>query len=86
MTKRIGALILLAGLMTLSVGLFEILRDNHFEVTYAMYDWWSAVTHDHEYRRYPMAAWGIYLSIIGLLLSYLYDQGIGRIVRWIRVG
>lgn len=49
--------------------------------------WAGAVTMDRsDYRNFPLAAWGTYLSVSGFLFSYGYDLTLGKLAAWVRHG
>lgn len=82
--KRVGGVILFIGIGLLIMGLIQIMTTQEYRI---LKSYWNAFTLDRfYYRQYWLAAWGTYLTVFGLSLSYFYDQGIGRLISWIRTG
>ncbi|MBH3412552.1 hypothetical protein [Pseudomonas putida] len=87
--KRFGFVVLLVGLALTIIGMIQIGAGLN------SYRWFgnfldvfgNAISYDRYYsRRYPLAAIGPYMLLSGLLLSYLYDCTIGRLLNWIHRG
>lgn len=87
--KRAGFVVLIIGTFLTLIGWIQIGSDLY------SYRWFEkfigkfgdALIFDrYTYRRYPLASIGPYVMLAGLLLSYLYDRTIGRILTWIRHG
>lgn len=84
--KRVGFIILLCGLLVLVVGLFQI-ADGAYKLADIFSNWIESVFFErYSFRRYPVACYGTWIALIGLLLSFLYDKTLGRLAGWIRVG
>ena len=78
--KRIGFVVMAVGLVMVGSGSWIIWND--FPAAF-----WASVTFE---RGYPfetsrLVSYGFPLAIAGFLLSFAYDAGIGRIVRWINI-
>lgn len=81
--KRTGFVILIVGLGMLAVGVLQVVADD-LSQRGVIERVWDAVTRDrYAYRRFWIAAWGAYLTVAGLLFSFLYDATLGRLARWI---
>lgn len=82
--KRIGGLFLFLGLPILLYCLLDLLfyEDSirSFLSAWLIYSWTGYGL------KYDLFRMSNTLVIIGLLFSYLYDFGVGRIVRWIKEG
>lgn len=87
--KRIGFVILAVGVVVSLIGFIQIGSDLY------KYRWVekfiegvfeSLCFNRYNFRFYPMASIGPYMALAGLLLSYLYDRGIGRLLAWVRNG
>lgn len=84
--KRIGLVILLVGIVLSLTAIYQISDDN-YRFWRGFDDWLDAILlKRYEYRQYPLAAWGAYLTLAGLLCSYLYDFTLGRLIAWVRNG
>lgn len=85
-TKRIGIVLLLVGLIILSIGLYYM--GGRYLSPDRFFDRWLDVISWNKYRirQYPAVFYGSYLVIIGLLLSVLYDKITGCFVQWILTG
>lgn len=85
-TKRIGTVLLLVGLLILSIGLYDM--GGRYVSSDRFFERWVDVIIWNKYRvkQYPAVFYGSYLVIIGLFLSALYDKVTGRLVQWILVG
>lgn len=85
-TKRIGCVLLLVGLILLSIGLYDM--GGRYLSSERFFERWADVIVWNKYRvkQYPAVFYGSYLVIIGLFLSALYDKVTGRLVRWILTG
>ncbi|NWA64215.1 hypothetical protein HX773_25340, partial [Pantoea sp. B9002] len=80
--KRIGIVALAIGTLLLAIGLLQISGDAWSASTF-FNKWGRVITLDaSQVRRYPLALYGTYLVIAGLLLSVLYDAITGRVYRW----
>lgn len=85
-TKRIGIVLLLVGMIILSIGLYDmggryLSLDRFFE------RWLDVIIWDkYRVKEYPAVFYGSYLVIIGLFLSPLYDKVTSRLVQWILTG
>ncbi|HHA2661886.1 hypothetical protein [Stenotrophomonas maltophilia] len=90
--KRAGAVILVVGVAVLAWGLVSILADLSLRnfgraLERLVETWWGSVIQDRwDYRKYPAAAWGTYLSLIGAYLWLLHQRTLGRLFEWIRTG
>ena len=90
--KRAGFVVMVVGVMLWLIGTIQIIDDAYFSSSSFLYrtkvilnETMRAVTSDsYAYRRHWLAAWGVYLTGAGMLFSFLYDLGLGRIARWIR--
>ncbi|ELO6005068.1 hypothetical protein [Escherichia coli] len=83
--QRFGFVILVLGCGLFLLGwLFWAVHD----FVYAWETLIRSISFDTYWYRgyYYLIAIGFYLSIIGIALSYFYDAGIGRVVKWIRTG
>jgi|GEM_PF-2783373 len=87
--KRVGFVILLAGIAATLIGLTQMGSDIYH------YMWFEKFMHGlgkaigferNSFRRYPLASIGPYMALCGLLLSYLYDHSVGRLLIWIQRG
>lgn len=85
-TKRIGFVLLLAGLISLLFGLYDM--SGTYLSSARFFERWFDVIAWNRYRirQYPAVFYGSYLVITGLLLSVLYDKVTGRFVQWILTG
>lgn len=85
-TKRIGIVLLIVGLIILSIGLYDMGGRNLSPDRF--FERWVDVIIWNKYRvkQYPAVFYGSYLVIIGLFLSALYDKVTGRLVQWILTG
>lgn len=85
-TKRIGTVLLLAGLIILAIGLYDM--GGSYLSSARFFELWIDVIGWDKYRvkQYPAVFYGSYLVITGLLLSVLYDKVTGRFVQWILTG
>lgn len=84
--KRVGGLLLVAGIIILFIGLMQILgylgRSTSF-FTFLEH-WFRAITFDkYVIRRAPLVSTGTYLTLGGLLLSFAYDRTLGRVIAWV---
>lgn len=85
--KRIGFLLLLAGLVTLIAGLVQIASSDGYYSSSLAGSWLRAVSlNGHYLQHFPAAAYGTFVCIAGTLLSYGYDHTIGKIAAWIKNG
>jgi len=82
--KRAGLVVLALGACMLVGGVLVIGADSSSHVLDRL--WKAALRDRYFYHQYWVAAWGVYLTIAGLLFSLLYDATLGRVVRWIRLG
>ena len=87
--KRIGFVILAIGVVVSLIGFIQIGSDLY------RYRWLekfiegvveSICFNRYNFQFYTMAAIGPYMALAGLLFSYLYDRGIGRLLSWVRNG
>lgn len=87
--KRIGFVILIAGIFVSLIGFIQIGADLH------KYRWLekfiegvfeSLCFNRYNYHFYPLASIGPYIALAGLMLSFLYDRGFGRFLAWVRNG
>lgn len=85
-TKRIGVLLLLIGLITLSFGLYSM--GGAYLSSARFFERWLDVIIWNRYRvrQYPAVSFGSYLMLTGLLLSVMYDKVTGRLVWWVLNG
>lgn len=85
-TKRIGIVLLLVGLIILSLGLYDM--GGRYLSADRFLERWIDVISWNKYRvkQYPAIFYGSYLVILGLFLSALYDKTTGRLVQWILTG
>lgn len=85
-TKRIGVLLLLIGLITLSFGLYSM--GGAYLSSARFFERWLDVIIWNRYRvrQYPAVFFGSYLMLTGLLLSVMYDKVTGRLVWWVLNG
>ncbi|QXH68621.1 hypothetical protein [Pseudomonas asgharzadehiana] len=85
-TKRIGIVLLLVGLIILSIGLYNM--GGRYLSPDRFFERWLDVISWNKYRvkEYPAVFYGSYLVIVGLFLSVLYDKVTGRLVQWILTG
>ncbi|MEH4965223.1 hypothetical protein PO428_21800 [Escherichia coli] len=83
-TKRVGFLILALGI---GLFLFGWILWAWQDTVYAWDEFAASVIFDTYYwNTYNLLiSIGFYLSLIGFALSYFYDAGIGKIVRWIKL-
>ncbi|EAW8139852.1 hypothetical protein NA256_19355 [Salmonella sp. NW805] len=83
--QRFGFVILVLGGGLFLLGWFFLAMH---DVVYAWKALIRSVTFDtyYWYGYNYLIAIGFYLLIIGLALSYFYDAGIGRVVKWIQTG
>ncbi|ONH52829.1 hypothetical protein SAMN04490182_4535 [Pseudomonas cedrina] len=85
-TKRIGIVLLLVGLIILSIGLYDM-SGRYLSLDRFSERWLDVISwNKYRVRQYPAVFYGSYLVIIGLFLSVLYDKVIGRVVQWILTG
>lgn len=80
--KRIGFCLLAVGLMVLIPGLFMLADDSQ----YLGDAWWGLMLGEDYYEEFWPLRVATFIVISGLLLSYLYDIGLGRIARWVKTG
>lgn len=80
--KRIGFVAMLAGLVMMAAGCWFIV-DFGTDLTTIF---WASVVFDRRYYEQTsrLVSYGFPLAIIGFMLSFAYDPGIGCIVRWIQ--
>lgn len=84
--KRVGFIVMLFGLLVLVIGLFQIAGSTH-RLDDIFSNWIESVFFErYSFRRYPVACYGTWVALIGLLLSFLYDKTLGRLAGWIRAG
>ncbi|MCS4310276.1 hypothetical protein M2397_000551 [Pseudomonas sp. BIGb0381] len=85
-TKRIGIVLLLVGMIILSIGLYDM--GGRYLSSSRFFERWLDVICWNKYRirEYPAVFYGSYLVIIGIFLSVLYDRVTGRLVQWILTG
>lgn len=90
--QRAGFAVFVVGLALLLFGIGQIC---HYTWSYtsnrilqkSIATWWGSVTHDAwDYDDFPVAAWGTYLTVVGLYLWLLYEPTFARAWRWIRSG
>lgn len=79
--KRIGFCCLVAGLIVLIPGLFMLADASR----YLGDAWWELMLWDDYDEFWPLRV-ATYMFVVGMLLSYLYDIGLGRIVSWVKAG
>ena len=81
--KRVGSLALSLGLIILLVGIYQITDDSYRAID-ALEKWWDSVFFDrHRFREYPAACYGTWITIAGLLASFMYDSVTSKLVMWI---
>lgn len=82
--KRAGFCCLVAGLLVFIPGMFMLANEER----YFLDAWWELMV-GGEYNRFE-EFWPLriasFMAIAGLLLSYFYDIGIGRIIAWVKTG
>lgn len=87
--QRVGFVILVVGAVLTIIGLTQL------GTSVRSYPWFEhfiaeladSLTFDrYNYRRFPLASVGPYVLILGLLLSFLYESTVGRLLIWIRHG
>lgn len=82
--KRIGFIVLVAGLIILAIGLYQIVGSS-YRTSDALTKWVESFFFEkYSFRRYPLASYGTWIVIIGLLLSFLYEKITLRLVDWIK--
>ena len=81
--KRVGFIIMVIGISLFFCGwLFWALLDFYYpwrffirSISFNTYLW---------FIENKLVAYGFYMSLVGLIMSYIYDIGIGKIVIWIK--
>ena len=82
--KRVGAVMLVIGLVFLTIGSIQLFNDMWRLSNFFPYLWESLSLSGRRYHDYWMAAQGVYLTCLGLMLSYAYDRTTGRLIKWIK--
>lgn len=81
--KRVGFVILAIGSTSFFLGwILWAIKD----FVYAWDEFIKAVSFDFYYWKgySKFLCFGFYLAVIGVMFSYLYDKGIGKLIKWIR--
>lgn len=81
--QRVGVIFLIVGLVTLIIGLVQAINYTG-RFGSLMTEWLNAfMIEQRVVRRYPSLVWGTYLTLIGLMFSFLYDRTLGPLFRWV---
>lgn len=84
--KRVGFIVFIAGLFISILGLYQI-ADNTYRSSDFFEKWLDSVLFQGgSFSRYPAAAYGAWLALLGLLSSFLYDKVTSRLFKWIKSG
>lgn len=83
--KRLGACIAFAGLLSMVTGVIQIAMDARYFEDAVRYFHISAIWFfaDHPYLVYKAVSYGVPLMLAGLVFSFFYDAGVGRVIGWI---
>jgi hypothetical protein len=89
--KRIWALVTIAGVLLVAIGLAQFLGDYFiFDVELVLQRgplWGLQNLGKHSYALGAFLLWlGLAAVLAGMLMSFLYDQTVGKIVHWVRTG
>jgi len=83
--KRLGLVILIIGLMMFFYGWSQWFMHDSVDAWEAFTRSVGFDTYYWYWYNYPISI-GFYVSVLGFLLSYFYEYGIGKIIQWIRHG
>lgn len=84
--KRLGAVVLVVGVAITWISLYQI-ASSIFNYRDTLDYWWDAITSfGRSGRGYIAAPIGLWVMVIGLMLSFLYDFTIRLVVEWVKAG
>ncbi|MDH0303470.1 MULTISPECIES: hypothetical protein [unclassified Pseudomonas] len=84
--KRVGALILAFGIVLSAIAAIQILGDTYAKRHFVGVWLESVFFEKYSFRKFPLASYATWITLIGLLFSFWYEATVKRLWAWVATG